>query len=104
MGQVSNHVCNMRSAWPVGHPLPPVNADRLTGPEVGTLCWSLSECDFLSGVVVKVVERSYVWSPGECRHGGGYRRYDWSVIEYGPNKRVVVNDTELVPLAPGDKL
>ncbi len=47
-----------------------------------------------------MIERSYVWSPGECRSNGGYRRYDWSVIERGPDKyrAVVVNDTDLEPL------
>jgi hypothetical protein len=44
---------------------------------------------------VTVIEDSYVWSPGECRHGGGYRRYDWSVIRTDDNKTMCVNDSDL---------
>jgi hypothetical protein len=52
--------------------------------------------------VVRVVERSYVWSPGECRANGGRRTYTWSVIEEGPGVgRMVVNDTDLRPLPSG---
>ena len=97
------HVCNMRDVWPTGHPLPSENPYSLQGPEVGSLVRLASKYRE-APIVVRVVERSYVWSPGECRHQGGYRRYDWSVVEIAPGKRVVVNDTNLVALLPGDVL
>lgn len=93
------HVCRLNDPWPVGHPLPPVDPAKLSGPEVGQLCLYKSGVDD-SITVVEVVERSYVWSPGECRHKGGYRRYDWSVINRGRG-RIVVNDEDLTPLLVG---
>lgn len=111
---MSEHVCNMRNPWPVGHPLPPVDPAKLQGPEVGEMVtyhrvlhcgegdpvvWHKEVTD----VPALVLERSYVWSPGECRHKGGYRRYDWSVITvYDPERSytVVVNDTDLKESAP----
>ena len=51
--------------------------------------------------MVRVVQRSYVSSPGECRHNGGYRRYDWSVVTDEHGYRVVVNDSDLIPITPG---
>lgn len=109
------HVCNLRSAWPIGHPLPPEDPAKLTGPEEGTYCLYQgksygSRFDPETGtmvrdpdpdpIIVRVIRRSYVWSPGECRHGGGYRHYDWSVIEEGPfgYRSVVVDDDQLTPL------
>jgi hypothetical protein len=94
------HVCP-NNAWPTGHPLPPVDPAKLTGPEVGEFVMYQNKYRPNDGaVVVKVLERSYVWSPGECRHKGGYRRYDWTVIEVGPDRyrAVVVDDTDLSPL------
>lgn len=92
------HVCNLRSAWPIGHPLPPENPDRVRGPEVGALVVYRKPGSRWDGRMMRVRERSYVWSPGECRHNGGYRRYDWTVVEWYENdylKSMVVNDTEL---------
>jgi len=112
---VSEHACNWRSAWPTGHQLPPEDPAKLTGPEVGQYMMyapKSSTTRWKDGVqtrdpdpepvVVRVIHRSYVWSPGECRHKGGYRRYDWSVIEKGPDKyrAVVVNDSDLYPVDP----
>lgn len=106
---MNKHVCNLSDPWPVGHPLPPVDEHRLVGPEPGTevlytrvrrwgqgypVVWH-EETEVLPATVI---ERSYVWSPGECRHRGGYRRYDWSVIDVRePNRtyRVVVDDKDL---------
>lgn len=101
---MGEHVCNLKASWPIGHPLPAVNPDKLTGPEVGEYVLYHDRYAERAGrpaeVVVKVLERSYVWSPGECRSKGGYRRYDWSVVERGPAGlgRVVVSDMDLSPL------
>ena len=97
--EVSAHVCNMRDAWPIGHPLPEVDPEKLTGPETGALCIMVGK--YKPGRVVRVIERSYVWSPGECRHNGGYRRYDWSVVSDEHGYRVVADDTELLVIEPG---
>jgi len=99
---VDEHVCNWNAAWPIGHPLPPELPERLQGPEVGALCIYRDSRD--GPIVVTVLERSYVWSPGECRHKGGYRRYDWKVIERRPGSRVVVDDKDLTPLEPGMRI
>jgi len=90
-----SHVCNFRSAWPIGHPLPEVNPDRLQGPEVGEIV------SYKNGErIVEVLERSYVWSPGECRHKGGNRLYNAKVVRdiNQPSWRVVVNDSDLSPV------
>jgi hypothetical protein len=71
----------------------------LRGPEKGALCIVTSK--YKPGLVVRVLERSYVWSPGECSSHGGYRHYDWSVITDDHGYRVVVNDTDLLPITPG---
>ena len=95
------HVCDFKSAWPVGHPLPPEDPSRLTGPEVGaTVRYVGRYPDLLAktGGIATVIERSYVWSPGECRSKGGYRHYDWSVIEWA-GKTMCVNDTDLEEIA-----
>lgn len=106
---VDNHVCRLGDPWPTGHPLPPVDPAKLTGPEVGTevmyhrvrrwgdgnpVVWHENVAD----LPATVLDRSYVWSPGECRHKGGYRRYDWTVIkvhEPGHEYTVVVDDKDL---------
>lgn len=95
----AEHVCNMRDVWPTGHPLPPEDTAKLEGPEVGQFCYYERKRGG-ERVVVRVIERSYVWSPGECRAKGGYRHYDWKVIEEGPDKyrAVVVNDENLIPI------
>lgn len=112
---MSEHHCNWASAWPIGHPLPVEDPAKLEGPEVGTFCWyqpadlvtyrdGVRDIEVRNPVLVRVVERSYVWSPGECRSHGGYRHYDWTVIEEGPDKyrSVVVNDEQLTPLDPNE--
>lgn len=77
------HVCDFSSAWPIGHPLPPVDPTKLRGPEVGTIVrYHDEKYPRWNGLLMRVRERSYVWSPGECRHGGGYRNYDWTVVEW----------------------
>lgn len=83
--------------------LVPEDPARLHGPEIGTYCW-------LNGknripCLVKVIERFYVWSPEMHDMVTGYhgiRHYEWSVIEEGPGKyrAIVVNDTDLIALAP----
>lgn len=116
---VNDHECNWGSAWPTGHPLPPEDPTKLQGPEVGEFVL-YSPRSYVSrsvnGVMVKdppppprvvrVLHRSYVWSPGECRSYGGYRHYDWTVIEEGPDRyrAVVVNDTDLSPLPEGKRV
>jgi len=106
------HVCP-NNAWPTGHPLPVENPAKLEGPEIGTAMILRGRGLIIDGVrepdtfeVVRVIERSYVWSPGECRSNGGYRHYDWSVIERGPDRYrvVVVNDTDLSPLPEGERI
>ena len=96
------HVCSMRDPWPNGHPLPQVNPDRLEGPEVGALC--IINNKYKPGRVARVTAQSYVWSPGECRHAGGYRRYDWSVVTDDNGYTVVMDDKDLVIIKPGMQL
>lgn len=94
----AEHRCRLSDPWPTGHPIPPENQAMLQGPEVGEyMLYTVKDRD---PIVVKVIERSYVWSPGECRSNGGCRHYDWSVIEEGPDgyRAVVVNDSSLSPL------
>lgn len=96
---MSEHVCRLNDPWPTGHPLPEVYPDRLRGPEVGSLCVITSK--YRPGLVVRVIERSYVWSPGECRSNGGFRHYDWSVVDSEHGYRVVMDDKDLTPIEPG---
>ena len=108
-----SHAGHMQGAWPTGCPLPPEDPAKLQGPPVGarvnyrrvrrtgeviadgSLVWTHEVMD----LPAEVIAQSYVWSPGECRHGGGYRRYDWTVIKVfepeGRTYRVVVDDTDL---------
>ena len=111
---MSEHICNFNQPWPTGHPLPPEDPDKLRGPEVGEYMvyhhvrrWGTGDGnggtvwhEEAEDRIVRVIRRSYVWSPGECRSKGGYRRYDWSVIEEGPGeyRSVVVDDKDLSPL------
>ena len=83
-------------------PIPPERPERLQGPEVGTLCLYRSKYE-PAPVVVSVLERSYVWAPGERSYGGGARRYDWKVIARGSNgtRRLCVDDKDLTPLVEG---
>lgn len=102
-GTTPAHVCNMRSAWPIGHPLPPEDPAMLTGPEVGAVMRYVGKYPKLvpDDGLVTVKARSYVWSPGECRANGGYRHYNWTVITWMTNpsgaQGMVVNDTDLAP-------
>lgn len=89
--------------------LVPEDPAKLTGPEVGEIMRykGIKHTDgtgFEVNTVVRVLERSYVWSPEQHNPNGthGYRRYDWSVIDYGRGKRMVVDDTSLFAILPGD--
>lgn len=93
---MNEHVCGHLGR---GHPIPPEDSLRLRGPEVGALCIITSK--YKPGRVVRVLERSYVWSPGECNALGGYRHYDWSVITDDHGYRVVVNDSDLLVIETG---
>jgi hypothetical protein len=99
----------MTACYDKSHTLRPENQFSLEGPELGLAVYrSGSTSRFSVGggspVAVRVVERSYVWAPEQHNPDGthGYRHYDWSVIEYGPGKRIVVNDTDLSPINLGD--
>jgi hypothetical protein len=60
-------------------PIPPERPERLQGPHVGDICTYSSN----RGVeVVEVLERSYVWAPGDPSYNGGVRRYDWKVVRF----------------------
>lgn len=76
------------------YPIPRENPDRLQGPEVGTLCVYRYHDD--PPMIVRVLERSYVWAPGERSQS---RRYDLKVIARGPNgtRHVLVDDATLAP-------
>jgi hypothetical protein len=108
----TEHVCDLGGVWPIGHPLPAEDPARLQGPEVGThpiYVHKTRTGKMVDGAIVwtetvehqpsTVLARSYVWSPGECRAKGGYRRYDWTVISTVGDGRaytVVVDDTDLI--------
>jgi len=96
------HDCQWGSPWPTGHPLPPEDPEKLQGPEVGTLCVITGK--YKTGRIVRIIERSYVWSPGECRSNGGYRHYNWSVVSDEHGYRVVMDDKDLLPIEPGMNL
>lgn len=97
---VAKHPRTPRLALCPHYPIPPENPDRLQGPEVGTLCLYQGRND-PSPIVVRVVERSYVWAPGERT---GSRRYDLKVIARGPDgaRRLLVDDKDLVPLTDAE--
>jgi hypothetical protein len=92
--------------------LVPEDPDKLQGPELGSLCIYQDE-DFprWDGLVVEVIARSYVWSPERhvAMNAHGYRRYDWSVIQFDTpdpehtwdRKTMVVDDDKLVPVDVG---
>ncbi len=74
--------------------IPPVRPERLRGPEVGALC--VYQSRYHEGPeLVRVVERSYVWAPGDPSYRGGVRHYDWKVIAFGNGKRLCVDDKDL---------
>jgi hypothetical protein len=99
---VAKHPRTPRLAECRHYPIPPENPDRLQGPEVGTLCLYQGRND-PSPAVVRVVERSYVWSPGDHSQS---RRYDLKVIARGPNRTrtLLVDDKDLVPLTADEAL
>lgn len=77
------------------YPIPPENPDRLQGPEVGALCLYHDDRYQPEAMVVRIVERSYVWSPGERAQS---RRYDLKVIDRGAKGRLLVDDVKLTVL------
>lgn len=96
---VAKHPRTPRLAVCHHYPIPPERPERLQGPEVGALCLYQGRND-PSPVVVRVLERSYVWAPGERT---GTRRYDLKVIARGPNgtRHLLVDDKNLTPLVEG---
>jgi hypothetical protein len=82
-------------------PIPPERPDKLQGPEVGALVLYRHERYQPDPIVVRVVERSYVWAPGDRSYGGGSRRYDLKVIDRGAKGRIVVDDKDLTAIEPG---
>src|SRR4029079_11839642 len=82
------------------NPPPVEQPGRLQGPEVGALCLYQGRYD-PEPIVVRVVERSYVWAPGDPSYRGGSRRYDWKVIDRGQKGRLVVDDKDLTPIEAG---
>jgi hypothetical protein len=100
---VAKHPRTPRLAECPHYPIPPENPDRLQGPEVGTLCLYSSRYQ-TEPMVVRLLERSYVWGPGDPSYHGGARRYDWKVIARGPNgtRSLCVDDKDLVPLTDAE--
>lgn len=45
-----------------------------------------------------VIERSYVWAPGDPSYHGGSRRYDDSVVRFPDGVTLVVKDSDLTPV------
>lgn len=82
------------------YPIPAERPDKLQGPEIGTLCLYQGRND-PSPMVVRVLERSYVWAPGER---SASRRYDLKVIARAPNgtRRLLVDDKDLVALSAAE--
>lgn len=83
------------------NPPPAERPERLQGPEIDTLVRVTSRYDWLNGRVARILERSYVWAPGDPSYHGGARRYDWKVIQYGEGKTLVVDDKDLTPIEVG---
>lgn len=78
-------------------PIPAENPDKLQGPAIGDVC--LYQPRTGDPILVTVLERSYVWAPGDPSYHGGSRRYDWTVIN-GPRGHLVVDDKDLTPVQP----
>lgn len=91
----------MSACYEPDHLPVPEDPARLQGPEVGALCIYTGKGS-LTGQTVKVLARSYVWSPEQHRPDGyhGFRHYDWSVIAHGDGFRrhLVVDDSDLSPV------
>lgn len=81
----------------VCNPIPPERPEKLQGPEIGTR-WLYQGRHDPEPMIVRVVERSYVWAPGDPSYHGGARRYDWKVIDRGAKGRLVVDDKDLRPI------
>jgi hypothetical protein len=109
----------MYACFGKGHELVPEDPSRLKGPELGFAVYTPRPYDIRSsGItrhvqdeprIVRVIERSYVWSPelhSDLTGYHGYRRYDWSVIEEGPDKyrAVVVDDDQLEAIPDGRRV
>jgi hypothetical protein len=84
------------------NPIPPERPGLLQGPEVGALCLYQDRYQ-TEPMVVRVLERSYVWAPGDPSYHGGARRYDWKVIARGPNgtRTLCVDDKDLTQITEG---
>lgn len=82
--------------------LTPEDPAKVKGPEVGTLCLHHSNYTNYDNKVVTVLARSYVWSPERQNLDGtyGWRRYDWSVVDFG-TFHLVVDDVDLEPIVTG---
>lgn len=83
------------------YPIPPERPEKLQGPEVGALVLYQDDRYQPEPIVVRVVERSYVWAPHDPAYHGGARRYDLKVIDRGPKGRLLVDDAKLSPLPLG---
>ncbi len=77
------------------NPPPPERPERLQGPEVGALCVYHSKYPQWDGQEVEVIERSYVWAPGDPAYRGGSRRYDWKIVRFASGKTMCVDDADL---------
>lgn len=95
---VAKHPRTPRLAECKHYAIPPENPERLQGPELGALCLYRKERYQPDPMVVRVVERSYVWSPGDRSQS---RRYDLKVIDRGPRGRLLVDDADLTPIELG---
>jgi hypothetical protein len=96
----------MAACFDYSHPLSPVDRAMERGPEIGDLARYHASPTDTAGEAVRVVERSYVWSPERHNTDGthGRRLYDSSVVEDAAGRRYVVSDISLSPSLPGDRL
>jgi hypothetical protein len=99
---------NYCSIHPCPAGIPPEDPERLQGPEVGQLVWYEGYGKYIPAQVCRVVERSYVWGPGDHNFRNadgtfGMRRYDWKVVDFGKS-RLVVDDKDLTIIEPGMKM
>ena len=92
----------MTACYDQGHAPVPEDPAKLQGPPFGPARYFNAQYPRWDGVEMRVIERSYVWSPEQHRPDGyhGFRHYEWSVVEWdrdndGRPGRMVVNDTEL---------
>lgn len=95
----------MTACYDPTHEPEPENPEKLTGPLVGELVRYQYKDN--PPIVVKVLARSYVWSPEQHNPSGyhGFRRYMDTVIQTRPTGgRIVVLDTDLSPIEIGTAL